>query len=95
MGGGGDTGHTELFCGAAVLRFQSEESAKTPLNPAVYWKRNRSVASLVNVRKGSDSRLMVGDSRLSKMWNSPLYFPFHCRQFCYENSSKAKVPETS
>lgn len=38
---------------------------------------------------------LVGDSRLDKMWNSPLYFPFHCRQFCYENSSKAKVPETS
>lgn len=29
------------------------------------------------------------------MWNSQVYFPFHHYQFCYENSSKAKVQETS
>lgn len=31
MWGGGSTGHTELFCGAAVLRFQTEESHQQKL----------------------------------------------------------------
>lgn len=49
------------------------------------WKKERQ----------KENRFLLYDSWLNNMWNSQVYFPFHRYQFCYENSSKAKVQQTS